>query len=373
MIDQILRVFKRDYQTLNKIEISKENLLSNFKYLSSLNEQAPSSRSKKVKIAPVLKSNAYGHGLTEVARILAESNISSKIPFVCVDSLYEAYELSKAKIKTPILIMGYTDPENFKVKKLPFSFAVFDIESAKILNECQKGSNVHIFVDTGMNREGISLAELPKFLEQLKKLTNIKIEGLMSHLASADDVSDSLNKVQIKNFKKALEILKKHGFKPKWIHLLNSDGLLNSDIGNLARVGLALYGISRDPNLKPVLSLKTKIIQIKRLNTGNRVGYGGTFTAKKPMTLGVLPLGYYDGVDRRLSNKGFVQINKLRCPIIGNVSMNITTIDLSKIRNPYIGQEVNIYPSIETAAKISKTIPYDILASLSASTKRVIV
>ncbi len=374
MINKIISIFKKEYRTLNIIEISRNSLIHNFKYLSSLN--------RRVKIAPVLKSNAYGHGIVEVAKILDKSGA----PFFCVDSLYEAYELLKAGIKTPVLIMGYTDPQNFKVKKLPFIFAVFDLEMAQILNEYQSGCNVHIFVDTGMNREGVPLNELPNFLQELKKLHNIKIEGLMSHLASSDSPNDSLNKIQVINFKKALQIWKKNRFHPKWIHLSNSDGLLNSipawdiDTQNMTRVGLALYGISSNQKLKPVLSLKTKIIQIKKLKKGDRVGYNGTFIAKNPMILGVLPLGYYDGIDRRLSNNGSVTVDGVFCKIVGTVSMNVTTIDLSNVPNTYIGQEVIVYPSnpedknsIENSARICKTIPYDILIHLAASTKRVIV
>ncbi len=363
-----LNIFKKEYKTLNRIEISKDNLLSNYKYLSSLN--------RKVKIAPVVKSNGYGHGLINAAKILQKF----KPPFFCVDSLYEAYELLKVTIKTPILIMGYTDPQNFKVKKLPFSYAVFDLEIAQVLNKYQPNCGIHVFVDTGMNREGVTLKDLPEFLKHLKKYPNLKIEGLMSHLASADDKKDPLNRLQISNFKRALEICKKSGVHPKWIHLQNSDGLAFNLRGcnvNMARVGLALYGISNDPNLKPVLSLKSKIIQIKKLKKGNRVGYNGTFIAKEPITLGVLALGYYDGMDRRLSNKGFVLVEGVICPIIGKVSMNITTIDISKVKNPFVGQEAIVYSdnpkdknSIQNCAKFCSTIPYELLINLASSTRR---
>lgn len=374
------------YQPLNKIEISKNRLVQNYKYLSS----------KKIKIAPVVKSNAYGHGLVLVAKLLEEGCGDCHVPFFCVDSIYEAYELLKTKIKTPILIMGYIEGENLRVKKLPFSYAVSTLDLAEAINKYQPQAGVHIFVDTGMHREGIPLADLPQFITHLKQLPNINIEGLMSHLASADDTKDPLNKLQIKNFQRAHDICKKNGIHPKWIHILNSDGLLyTSDVAsnlpmvphrmcNIARVGLALYGISKDPNLKPVLTLKTKIIQIKNLQKGDRVGYDGTYTAKKPMTIGVLPLGYYDGADRRLSNKGFVTIDGVGCPIIGLISMNVTTIDLSKVKNPFISQvisqEVIVYSnnpkdpnSIENAAKVCKTIPYEILVHLASSTRRVVV
>lgn len=363
MIHSFLTLLKKEYKSLNLIEVSRNNLLENYKYLSSLN--------KNVKIASVIKSNGYGHGIINIAKILDKENP----PFFCVDSLYEAYELFKEGIKTPILIMGYTDPENFKVKKLPFTFALFDLETARILNNYQLGCSVHIFVDTGMNREGIPLNELPTFLEEIKELSNIKIEGLMSHLASADNAKDSLNKIQINNFKKAIEICKKAGVKPKWIHLQNSDGLdmhLRGVNVNMARIGLVLY--------KSVLTLKSKIIQIKKVNKGAKIGYSGTFTAKKEITLGILPIGYYDGIDRRLSNKGYVKIDNIFCKIAGRVSMNITTIDISKIKNPQIGQEVIVYSdnpkdknSILNCAKICNTIPYDILVGLDQSIRRIVI
>ena len=306
MIDQLLNILKRDYQTLNLIEISKANLIHNYKFLTSL---------KKIRIAPVIKSNGYGHGIINIAQILEQGCADSHVPFFCVDSLYEAYELLKAKIKTQILIMGYTDPENFRVKKLPFSFAVFDLETARILNKYQPNCKVHIFVDTGMNREGVPLNDLANFLQEIKKLSNIKIEGLMSHLASADDAKDALNN-----------------------------------------------------------------IQIKILKANERVGYGGTFLAKKEIIIGILPIGYYDGLDRRLSNKGYVKIDNIFCKIIGKVSMNITTIDISKVKNPYIGQEVIVYSSnpqdknsISNNAKICNTIPYELLVNLASSTRRIMV
>lgn len=355
---------KRNYYPLNILEISRKNLISNYKYLKKI--------TPKVKIAPVLKSNAYGHGLVEIARILAPM----RPPYFCVDSIFEAYELFKSNIKSKILIMGYIDPENLKIKNLPFDFAVSDLKTLQAINDFQPQAGVHLFVDTGMNREGIPSEQLPIYLKQLERLPNIKVEGVMSHFASADEKSSPSNKEQIKNFQKALDLIKKEGYNPKWIHIQNSDGLLGLHPKglnvNLARVGLALYS--------GVLNFKTKIIQIKRLKRGDKVGYSGKFSAKKDMVLGVLPVGYFDGVDRRLSNKGFVTINNVACPIVGLVSMNITTIDLSQITNPVIGQEVIIYSnnskdpnSIENVAKICKTIPYEILVHLAPTTRKVIV
>ncbi len=378
MIQNIVRLFKKEYRTLNKIELLQKNLLENYKYLSGLN--------RKLKVAPVVKSNGYGHGIVLVAKIVD----GLKTPFLCVDSLYEAYELLKSNIKTPILIMGFTDPENLKVKKLPFSFAVYSLELAKALNKHQPGSKIHIFVDTGMGREGVLVKQLPQFLEELKKYKNLEIEGLMSHLASSEGKNDKAFLNQIANFKKAQQIVKKFGIKPAWIHIAASGSVINpqtrliiATVSSLVRAGLSLYGYSStasDDKLKGTLRLLTKIAQIKIVKKGEKIGYDGTYMAKKDMTIAILPIGYYDGVDRGLSNKGTVLINNISCPIIGRVSMNITTIDLTHIINPQIGQEVIVYSdcnnnknSIENVAKTCKKLPYEILVNLASSTKRVVV
>ena len=378
MIDRFLNFFRKSYQTLNIIKVSRDNLLQNFNYVAALD--------KKVKIAPVVKSNGYGHGIINVAKILDPKNT----PYFCVDSLFEAYQLQKAKVKTPVLVIGYTNPENLKFKKLPFSFAVFDLETVKVLNKFQPNCGVHIFVDTGMRREGVTIEELPNFLNNILKLPNVKIEGLMSHLASSKSRTDPLFLAQIKQFKKAKEIFKKIKVHPKWFHIGATGSLVNPEtrpiiagVSNLARAGLALYGFSSstfDENLKPALSLTSKIVQIKKVSKGEKLGYEGTFTAKKDTLVGVLPIGYYDGVDRRLSNKGIFLVDNIECPVLGRVCMNINIINLKLVPNPKVGQEVIVYSgnpedknSIGNCAKRCKTIPYDLLVNLAETTRRIVV
>lgn len=375
MFQKILNVFRKKYISLNRLEISQQDLTENYKYLSSLNEN--------LKVAPVIKSNAYGHGIALIAKVLDNVNA----PFFCVDSLYEAYEIYKSNIKTAVLVMGYTNPQNLKVKKVPFKFAVYDLETAKVLNEYQKGCSVHIFIDTALNREGIKIFELTEFLNKLKKLKNIQIEGLMSHFASTLSDQDPLFKRQLDNFKKALNIFKEEGIALKWIHIGASGALINqkirkevAKISNLTRAGLILYGSALDPKLKPVAKLISTLSQIKEVNKGETVGYSGTFTSKKDMLIGILPVGYQDGVDRRLSNIGQVLIGGTSCKIVGKVSMNITAVDLSKVKNPKVGQEVVIYSnnlkdknSIINCAKLCQTDPYEMLIHLNPSIRRIIV
>lgn len=369
MIDKIKKLLGKNYYPLNKIEIDPNQLVRNFQYLSSLS---------KLKIAPVVKSNAYGHGIEQVAKILDKK----KPPFFCVDSIFEAYQLKKAGIKSPVLIMGFIDRRNLEIKKLPFSFTVFDLNFAKTLNKYQPGTKIHIKVDTGMNRIGVKLKELDRFLKNIKQLENLKIEGLMSHLSSPRS-SEEYTNFQIENFREAKNIFEANKIIPRWSHISASGGLFNinlktlEEVSNLARCGIALYGASGEGKTKPILELKSQIVQIKKLNEGDLVGYDRTFTANAKTVIGILPLGYNDGIDRRLSNKGFVKYKENFCPIVGRVSMNITTIDITKIKNPKVGDEVNVISSnskeknsITNLAKLADTIPHNLLVHLHAKALR---
>jgi len=316
----ILSLFKRKYYPLNTIEISKDALLANYTYL------------------------------------------------------------------TPILVMGYVDPKNLQGKELPFSYAVYDDEQVAAISKYQKSPTLHIFVDTGMHREGVTLSDLPEFLDRIKKFDNIQIEGVMSHLGAGDKRSATKN--QLEQFEIAKELVHQAGFRPKWFHIAASMGLLHhadyeGKIGNLSRCGIALYGIDpegKDKNLRPTLTFKTTLNQIKTLRKGDKVGYDFTYTAEKPMTVGLLPVGFFDGVDRRLSNKGSVLIGQTVCPIIGRVSMNLTTIDISQVRSAQVGDKVIIYSnrssdknSLFHSGVIGGSTAYDFLVRLVPSTKRIVV
>lgn len=367
--------FRRKFTPLNLITISRDNLVENYRKLSAVNPE--------VKVAPVFKSNAYGHGIKLAGEILDKVGA----PFLCVDSLYEAFQLKKAKVKTPILIMGYIHEKSLAVKKLPFSFAIYDLIHAQVLNQYQKGAKVHIFVDTGMHREGVTMDQLGDYLSELKKLKNIEVEGLMTHLADLPNPGSDLTKFQIENFRKAKKMVLEAGFEPKWFHLGGIYALVK-DFGecNMTRVGKAVYGIndgdSKQFNLgiKPALKLVTTIVQIKRIKKGEKVGYSGTFIAPKDMNIGILPLGYNDGVDRRLSGKGIVTVNGAECPIIGLISMNITTIDLSAVKEPVLGAEAVIFSdnpdepnSVVNASARGEILPHEMLIHIAESTKRVII
>jgi alanine racemase len=373
-----------EYQTLNEIRLSQSALLQNYRYFKKLHPG--------VAIAPVLKSNAYGHGLTLIAHFVDQK---LQVPFICVDSLYEAYELEKAAIKTPVLIMGYTLPQNFTIKKnlSHFHFSVFDLDTAQILNRYQPGVKIHLKIDTGMNRLGIKPSNIPRYIKELKKLNNLKVEGIFSHLSQADDTTiKSYTNKQIYTFKQSIALFEQAGFHFHWKHLFatSAASYLTDPDFNLIRLGLGFYGLSPlkpgkvrqslTRQLKPALSLTTHLAQVKKIEKGSQISYSGTFRTKKPTTIGILPLGYYDGVDRRLSNRGFVKLKKTFCPILGNVCMNLTIIDITKVPNARVGDRVEIFSdrasspnSINSIAQEINTIPYELLVKLAVSTKRVLI
>ncbi len=367
---------KQKYKNLNKVEIDKNNLISNYNYYRKLY--------KGINIAPVLKSNAYGHGILEIAKILDPL----KPPFIIVDSLYEAYKLQSVKIKTPILITGYTIKDNFKFKSISnIKLAIYDIDTLDYVYKNQKNISMHIFIDTGMHREGIQLQDIPNFISKISKYKNLKIESIMSHLSDGNDTNFS--KLQIKNFKLAIDLFENVGYEFKFKHITATYGFINKNLDfkfcNVARIGLGLY---TPPNLKikkyikPVLSLKGTLVQIKNINFNEYIGYDKTFkvTRLKGMKIGIVSVGYFDGIDINLSNKGFMLYKGKFCKIIGRVSMNIATIDLSDIKNPTIEDEILIYSSnhkdknsIYNTSKIIGQNQYIILTHIQSLTKRVIV
>ncbi len=365
---------------LNWIKISKKALIENHHKIQAFHPEAS--------VCPVLKSNAYGHGLKQVGPIFD----SLGCPYLIVSNLREASDLKILEVKTPILVMGYNPPEALKVSPYTFEYFVFDIETVRTLDKYHPGSKIHLFVDTGMTREGVTLADLPDFLGKLKKFKNLEMVGLCSHFADADNPrSLTFSRRQIKNFKTALKIVNDFGFNPKWKHVSASSGAfkIHDDTFNLIRCGQAHYGVSPlasgDPyenklKLRPVLELYSTLVQIKKVSKGTSVGYSRTFVCEKDTVLGLVPAGYFEGVDRRLSNIGHLKIRKQLFPIVGRVSMNMTVVDITKLKNPKIGEEVIVYSgsskdnnSVKNASIQAGTIPYEILVHIIPSLKRMVV
>lgn len=371
------------YRVLNLISVSSDSISHNLKYFSDHHSECS--------IAPVLKSNAYGHGLTNIGRLLDNNNF----PMFCVDSLYEAYELYKSGTKTPILIMGYTNPTNYQIKKkLPFIFGVYDLTSLRMLGKYQPKALIHIKIDSGMCRLGLQKDGIAQFISELRKYPSLQIEGIYSHLSQADaPKGKNFTNKQINIFKQSIQIFENAGFNFKWKHISATSGseFIHDPYFNLIRLGIGMYGYSpfgphtkegrrQRKHLRPALTLTSTIASIKNLNPGEQVGYGGTHTAKQKERIAILPLGYNEGISRLHSNRGEVMINNTSCPIVGNVSMNMTTVKLTRNSDARQGDKVilispnaNSSCSAYKLASLCQTIPYEILTSLHASIRREII
>ena len=372
----------QQYQVLNEITISKIALLNNYHFFVTQNPQA--------QIALVLKANAYGHGLVEIADF-ADHSIHP--PFICVDSLYEAYELYKQGIRTQILIMGYTNPANYTVwKKLPFSFAVFDQMTLLALNKHQPGAKIHLKLDTGMCRLGLQSQDLLEFITTLKSCKNLVVEGIFSHLSQADNPSKkTFTNRQIARFKSMAAEFESAGYTFAWKHLAASSGssFIRDPYFNLIRLGLGFYGYTPfGPHTKegrvgrqelhPALKLTSHIAQVKTIPIGSEVGYTGTYRAKQKEQIAIIPLGYNEGIPRRLSNRGLVTLeDQSVCQIVGNVSMDMTTIRLPRNSTAKVGDEVIVISdnpqdpnSLSRHAQNIQDIEYTILTGLHPSIKR---
>ncbi|MBU1118005.1 alanine racemase [Patescibacteria group bacterium] len=372
------------YQTLNEITINSSALVSNYNYFQKLNPNC--------QICPVLKSNAYGHGLAQVAKIV---DANFKTPYIMVDSLFEAYELQKQKTKTPIMIMGYTDPQNYSVwKKLPFTFSVYDISSLKALNQHQPKAKIHIKLDTGMCRLGIQPHNLSHFISALKTCTNLQVEGIYSHLSQADNPKKTtFTNKQIKLFKKMVSQFEKAGFTFKYKHISATSGatIIHDSYFNLIRLGLGFYGYSPfGPHtidgrkqrlaLKPALTFTSRLAIIKQIHSGDQIGYEGTYLAKQDETIAILTAGYFEGLPRNLSNHASLLLQNIKCPIVGNIAMNMTTIKIPRTIDPQIGDKVLVISpkiddpcSVYKLASIQNTIPYTITTRLHSSIRRNII
>jgi alanine racemase len=362
-------------QPLNVLEISKERLHQNAQTLININP--------KVKISPVLKSNAYGHGIELIGKELDGYNF----PFYCVNSLPEAVALRNAGVKTDILIMGYVHPDNLRTTQWDFIFAAFDLEFAKLVNRYQDNPRVHLNVETGLHRDGVDFLRFEEMLTELKKLDKLQIEGLMSHMAYSNEPGSETTKKQLENFKTAKDMVKAAGINPTWFHWGGSLALLNdlASEANVVRCGKAFFGIalnisySGDKKEEPefmskfnlVMKLKTQVAQVKKIQPGDTVSYSDMFRAEKPMTIGIIPTGYNDGIDRRLINKGKVLVQGKQCDYLGVIAMNVTVIDLTEVEDPKPGMEVIIYSdnatdpnTFDNSAAMCATLPQDLVLHL---------
>jgi len=358
------------------IEVNLRALRNNFKRIRRI-------VGRGVKIMATLKQEAYGHGLIPLAREFSFLGVD----FFGLGSLEEAIILREKGFRDPILILSSLETkfaqEFIRYKVIP---TVVDLKFAKKLNEEARKRNkivpIHIKIDTGMGRLGIWHKEAGEFIKKLAEFKNLYLEGLFTHFPSADtDVKFTNN--QIKGFNNLVDNLRKECIVFRYLHCANSIGIVNykNSHFNLVRPGLILYGINPSSlgiELNPALSLRSKIIFIKRVEKGRSISYGRTFITKFPTTIGTVACGYADGYPWILSNRGKVIIKNKLFKVVGRVCMDHIMVNLGQVSNIKLGQEViligkgkNLRITVEDLANWAGTIPYEIVSRLSLKIPRI--
>lgn len=334
----------------------------------------------------VVKANAYGHGLTPCALRLE----SEGVDWFGVALPEEGVELREAGIKIPILCLGSFWPGQERlVVENELTPVIYQFDIAESLNnyaaEYGLTIDIHVKIDTGMGRVGVHYSDAEDFATALGQLENLRIGGLLTHFAAAENpVENEFTELQMVRFAAACEAFRTAGHTPEWIDMANSPGAIRhpGSRGNLVRLGGALYGLLGDilssdtvgPELEPVLSLRSKIAHIKKVGPGQSIGYGRTFVTGSETAIALVPIGYADGFPRSLSNCGKVAINGLIAPVIGRISMDWTLADVSDIAGVKVGDEVVLIGAEVTAVDIARatgTIAYEITCGLSPRVPRI--
>jgi len=359
----------------SRVEINLKNLEENIKSVKR--------KLAKKKLLAVVKADAYGHGAVAVASRATAMGID----FLGVGIVEEGIELRNAGIQAPIIILAQELKERSEeivlFNLIPTVCSRGFLESLEREGERQnKKVFIFVMVDTGMGRYGVSADEFIYFIKLLKNMNFVELKGVMSHFPVADSDKE-FTQNQINKFNELTKLSESLGIKIPIKSMANSAAFLlyENSIFNMVRLGLLLYGISpvRDLNLseyKPVMTVKSKISFIKTIPPGHSVSYSRTFVAKKPATIATVPLGYADGYDRALSNKGWMVVHGKKAPVVGNVTMDTTMIDVSDIQEAKIGDEVIVMNTLVTAwdiAKTIETIPYEIVSRMGKRLPRLYV
>lgn len=365
-----------NYKPLIEVQIFKDAILHN---LHEFQKTYPN-----FKFAPVLKSNAYGHGLVPVAKILDQEDVA----FLTVDSFYEALTLRQEGIKSKILVLGYATLEQINKSQLKdVSFTIIDLEQLHQVAEfLTRRVKFHLKIDTGMHRQGILPADLPEAIKLIKSNANVVLEGACSHFADADGADQSFTKQQVKIWNEIAEKLKQQFSGLKYLHLSNTAGAfyLPEIQANVARLGIGLYGFNASPykqlDLQPALQIVSFVTSVKTIPPGEKVGYNITYQTQKETKVATVPVGYNEGLDLRLSNKGFVKIKNQFCPIVGRISMNMCSVDVSQVPDVKLEDEVIVISknpadknSIVNINKLCGTSIYEIPVHIPAHLRRIII
>ncbi|MCK4596266.1 alanine racemase [candidate division WOR-3 bacterium] len=341
---------------------------------------------KDASLLVVVKGNAYGHGIFEVSKTLQ----SVGADFLGVATLDEALFLRKKKVNMPILILGAVLQHELKPAiKNDITLTLCHTELVKIIDKIasklDKKARVHIKVDTGMGRIGVWHEEAFDFIKDVINFKNISVEGVYTHFSIAGR-DKFFTTYQIDSFTSLLKNLGLLGIDIPYRHAANSIATVNLRKShlNLVRPGIIMYGMypkknfSRKLDLKPALSLKTRIVFLKKTPAGRSISYGRTYITQKPTIIATLPIGYADGYGRILSNKAKVLVRGERAPVVGKVTMDQTMIDVGHIEGVALGDEVVLIGRqgegeirCEELARLAGTIPYEIVCSISSRVPRI--
>ena len=367
----------------NKLTIDLGSLVHNLRQIKSCTERG-------TKIMGIVKSDAYGHGLIPVSKTLVKNGVDH----LGVAFVKEALELRREGIEKPIIILcgTETDEDMEAAVENALTPVIFDLPSAEKLENiaASKGRkiNVHIKIDTGMGRLGVSFNEAADFLKSVLKLKHLEIEGLMSHLSSADEEDTAFTKGQIDKFKAAVSEAERLGMNLKLNHLANSAGIAayKDSHFDMVRPGIMLYGglpcpgFKTDLKLKPVMSLTARVLQIRNFEDNTPVSYSRTYYTKGARKIAIVSAGYADGIPRNLSNRGRILINGCPADITGNVCMNMFACDVTEIPDVKIndecvvlGNQMGATITGDDIAELCGTISYEIFLSMGLSLERVYV
>src|SRR5215472_8045912 len=377
----------------------KHNLEAIRKYVNPADEKRKTPR----KILSIVKGNGYGHGGPQVAKALEKAG-SEWFGATCTD---EGIALREGGVRNPILILtGFVPGEESRLVKHDLTAAIHRCDQLPLLERAatraggRKRGTFHLKIDTGMNRLGISPSDIDCFARQLAKCKHLQLTGIFSHFASSEVFTDTTVGKQTRGqeecFYAALERLRALGVDPGLVHLANSAAIVSrpETWADMVRPGAILYGyhpgyepaekraeIEKLLPLKPVMSLRTKIIHLRRVPAGAGVGYDATFVPQRPTLIDVLTGGYGDGIHRSLGNRGSVLVRGTLAPIVGIVSMDVTMIDVTDIEGVEVGDVTTIYGTDECGqvllangvARSIGTVTSDLLCAVSQRVGRIYV
>ncbi len=368
------------------IEVSRGALQHN---IATLKERLAPGTS----LLAVVKANAYGHGLHVVARSIADH-----VDWLGVNTLDEALALYNDDITLPILIMGFTPHSRAdEVVRHGFRQVVYDQASAECLARQAAAQNatavIHVKIETGTYRLGVAYREAMAFLRYAGSLPHLQVEGIYTHFATAEDTADdSYLQLQRSRFAEVQAALERAGMDVPYQHTAATAAAMVAPAahGSLVRFGIGLYGLwpsldtqiamteraERPLTLGPVMQWKTRIVHVQRVARGETVGYGRTHRTRRDSVIAVIPIGYSDGYDRKLSNQGEVVIRHRHAPIVGRVMMNMTMIDVTDISGVQVGDEVTLLGTEMPAEHIAThvgTINYEIVSRINPALPRIAV